>query len=169
MTGKLLFLIPTSVTIIVGIVVLSTSLFSSVDHTIVEVGKSSFYSDKIKINDKIVELQIADEPLERNIGLMSQEKLPYDKGMLFIYEEPGNYSFWMYKMEFALDIIWFDEKGNVVHIEQDVPPCKTEPEYCKLYDPQQDALYVFEAAAGFVEMFGIDKNSMFFWVVEKNY
>ena len=168
MNGKLLIFIPTLAAIIIGIVVVSTSLFASVGNAVVDVGDSAFYSDKIKINDKIIELQIADEPLERNLGLMSQEKLPYNKGMLFIYEESGNYSFWMYKMQFALDIIWFDEKGTVVHIEQDVPPCKTEPEYCKLYDPQQDALYVFEATAGFVDMFGIDKDSRFFWVVEKN-
>lgn len=93
--------------------------------------------------------------------------MPYDQGMLFIYEEPGNYSFWMHNMKFALDIVWFDDKGNAVRIEQNVPPCTTEPEYCEVYDPGVDALYVFEATAGFADMFGITKDSKFSWVIDK--
>ena len=70
-------------------------------------------------------------------------------------------------MKFALDIIWFDDKGNIVHIEQNVPPCNTAPEYCEVYDPKAKALYVFEATAGFVKKFGINEDSKFTWVVDK--
>ena len=98
---------------------------------------------------------------------MFEEQLPYDQGMLFVYEESGNYSFWMHNVKFALDIIWFDGKGNAVHIKQNIPPCATDPEDCTVYDPGTKALYVFEATAGFVEMFGINNDSNFSWIADK--
>jgi uncharacterized membrane protein (UPF0127 family) len=115
----------------------------------------------------LVGVQIADTDVKRNRGLMFEEQLPHDQGMLFIYEESGNYSFWMYNVKFALDMIWFDDKGDVVHIKQNVPPCTTGPEHCTVYDPGVDALYVFEATAEFVEMFGITYDSNFSWIADK--
>lgn len=152
-----------------GVVIfaITASNEESADYAEIDVNDQSFYSDTIKINDVLVNVQIADTDVKRNRGLMFQEQLSYDQGMLFIYENSGNYSFWMHNMQFSLDIIWFEENGRVVHIEQDVPPCNTEPEHCEVYDPRVDALYVFEATTGFVEKFGIDENSRFTWIVEK--
>jgi len=168
MTNKLLIVIPIIIAALVGIVVSATTFVSNpVDSGVIPVGESSFYSNMIKIDDVVVDVQIADTDVKRTRGLMFEEQIPYDQGMLFVYEESGNYSFWMHNVKFALDIIWFDDKGNVVHIEQDVPPCIAEPQYCKVYDPGADALYVFEATAGFVDQFGIAEDSKFFWIVDE--
>ena len=168
MNNKLLIIIPIIVIVIIGVTVLgNNTINNSADYEVIDVGDSSFYSDTIKIDEILVDVQISDTPLKRNVGLMSQDQLLYDEGMLFIYEESGNYSFWMHNVKFALDIIWFDDKGNVVHIKQNVPPCTTEPELCIVYDPRAEALYVFEATAGSVEKFGITDSSKFSWVVDK--
>ncbi len=168
MPNKLLAIIPIIVIVVIGVVVLgNNTVIDSADYEVIDVGDQSFYFDTIKIDEVLVDVQISDTPLKRNVGLMNQEQLPYDEGMLFIYEESGNYSFWMHNMKFALDIIWFDDKGNAVHIKQNVPPCTTEPEFCRVYDPETEALYVFEATAGFVEMFGITDDSKFSWIVDK--
>ncbi|MDH3311827.1 MAG: DUF192 domain-containing protein [Nitrosopumilus sp.] len=152
---------------VIGIAMFGATLTSdSADYDIIDVDEQSFYSNMIKLDDVLIDVQIADTDVKRNRGLMFEEQMPYDQGTLFIYEESGNYSFWMYNMQFALDIIWFDDKGNVVHIKQDVPPCATEPEYCTVYDPGVDAFYVFETTAGFVDKFGITEDSKFFWIVE---
>ena len=151
-----------------GVIIFTiTSNNEFADYVEIDVSNQSFYSDTIKINDVLVDVQIADTDVKRNRGLMFQEQLSYDQGMLFVYEISGNYAFWMPNMQLSLDIIWFEENGRVVHIEQDVPPYNTEPEHCEVYDPGVDALYVFEATAGFVERFGIDENSRFTWVVDK--
>ena len=47
-------------------------------------------------------------------GLMFQDQLPYDQGMIFIFDEPGLYSLWMLNMQFPLDMMWFDENGQIV-------------------------------------------------------
>ncbi|MDH5463959.1 MAG: DUF192 domain-containing protein [Nitrosopumilus sp.] len=168
MTNKLLIVIPIIIVALAGIAVSVTTFIPNfVDSGVISVGESSFHSNMIKIDDVVVDVQIADTDVKRTRGLMFEEQMPYDQGMLFIYEESGNYSFWMHNVEFALDIIWFDDKGNAVHIEQDVPPCTTEPQYCEVYDPGAEALYVFEATAGFVEKFGITDSSKFSWVVDR--
>gem|GEM_PF-6709128 len=48
-----------------------------------------------------------------------------------------------------------------------MPPCVTEPEYCEVHDSGTEALYVFEATAGFVETFEITENLNFFWIVDE--
>ncbi len=63
----------------------------------------------IMINDKILEVQIADTKELRTRGLSWSEKLPYNEGMLFVFDGSGTYSMWMIGMLFNLDIIWLDE------------------------------------------------------------
>jgi len=117
----------------------------------------------IKVDDVVLQVQIADTEPGRVRGLMFQEQLPYDQGMLFVFEEPGDYSLWMLNMQFPLDMIWFDSNGNVVHIEENVPPCKSalETATCSVTNSgENDALYILEVTAGFVGKFGITENSI---------
>lgn len=113
------------------------------------------------VDDIPLEVQIADSEPRRVRGLMFQDQLPYDQGMIFVFSEPGIYSLWMLNMQFSLDMIWFDQDGNVVHIEQDVPPCKTALEIttCQSVVPDGDALYVLEVTSGFIAKNNIDKDS----------
>ena len=106
--------------------------------------------------------QIADTEPRKVRGLMFQDTLPYDQGMLFVFDEPGERSMWMLNMQFNLDIIWFDQNGNVVEILKDVLPCKTPLEVmsCNSEDISADnAKYVLEVTSGFVDKFGINSDS----------
>ena len=117
----------------------------------------------IKIGDQVLQVQIADTKPSRVRGLMFQEQLPYDKGMFFVFEEPGTYSVWMLNMQFSLDIIWFDRDGNVIHVEENVPPCKSalETVTCSNVSPgTNQTMYILEVTSGFVDKFSITKNSM---------
>lgn len=115
----------------------------------------------IKIDDQVLQVQIADTSPLRVRGLMFQETLPFDQGMLFVFDEPGVYSLWMINMLFSLDMIWFDADGNVVHIATNVEPCEgaVETMTCPSQIPSAHSSYVLEVTAGFVERFGIDTNS----------
>ena len=115
----------------------------------------------ILVDDVALEVQIADTEPRRVRGLMFQEQLPLDQGMLFVFPDPGLYSLWMLNMQFPLDMIWFDESGNVVHIEENVPPCKTVVEItsCQSVIPDNEASYVLEVTSGFVEQNNITANS----------
>ena len=121
----------------------------------------AFPRGMIKVDNVALEVQIADTEPRRVRGLMFQEQLPYDQGMIFVFQEPGAYSLWMLNMQFPLDMIWFDEDGAVVHIEQGVQPCKTALEIttCQSIVPGGMATYILEVTAGFVEMHGITEDS----------
>lgn len=43
----------------------------------------------------VVSLEIADTEAERQRGLMFRERLAETDGMLFVFEQPGVYPFWM--------------------------------------------------------------------------
>ena len=117
----------------------------------------------IMIDDKILEVQIAETPAQHTRGLSWSEKLPYDEGMLFVFDGSGTHSMWMIGMLFNLDIIWLDENYNVVAIEKNVPSCVNSPievVACRENGVSGDnAKYVLEVTAGFVDKFNITENS----------
>jgi len=115
----------------------------------------------IMVDDIVLEVQIADTQPRRIRGLMFQDQLPFDQGMIFVYNEPGIHSLWMINMQFSLDMIWFDENGSIVHIEEDISPCKTATEImaCQSIVPSGDSFYILEVTAGFIDEFKITKDS----------
>jgi len=131
----------------------SDSILESVD----------FPMGTIKIDNQVLQVQIADTEPSRVRGLMFQEQLPFDQGMFFVFEKPGIHSLWMLNMQFPLDMIWFDSDGKIVHIEKNVPPCKSalETQTCTVVNPgTNQALYILEVTSGFVNEFGITENSV---------
>jgi hypothetical protein len=97
-------------------------------------------------------------------GLMFETEsfLDNDKGMLFVFDEPGSRSMWMKNMQFHLDIIWFNENGNVISIEKNVPPCITPVEVmsCKSVGVSADnTQYVLELISGYVDQHSITEDS----------
>lgn len=156
MTTRNQALIPIAVAaVIIGIVgVLSIPSDSKLESV-------EFPRGTIKVDDKVLEVQIADTEARRVRGLMFQNQLPYNEGMIFVFNESGIYSLWMLNMQFSLDMIWFDADGNVVHIEQNVPPCKSASEIiaCQSIVPSGEAKYILEVTSGFVKEFGITQDS----------
>lgn len=115
----------------------------------------------IKVDDVPLQVQVADTEPRRIRGLMFQDTLPYDQGMIFVFDQPGLYSLWMLNMQFPLDMIWFDQLGNVVHIEKNVPPCKTaiETMTCQSIVPEGNSMYILEVTSGFIDKYNITKDS----------
>jgi uncharacterized membrane protein (UPF0127 family) len=103
-----------------------------------------------------VRVELARTEAERARGLGGHAPLGEREGMLFIFERPGIYSFWMKGMTFPLDIMWIDD-GRVVHLASDVPPPApgTADSALPIYTPAAPARYVLEVNAGFARRFGI--------------
>jgi len=115
----------------------------------------------IKIDDTVIEVQVADTEPRRIRGLMFQDPLPYDQGMIFVFNDSGIYSLWMLNMQFSLDMIWFDQDGSIVHIEKNISPCKTPTEImaCQSIVPSGEAMYILEVTSGFIDKYDITKDS----------
>jgi hypothetical protein len=96
-----------------------------------------------------VQAELAATFAERQRGLMFRRVLPSAQGMLFLFENPGRYSFWMFNTLVPLDIIWMDEQRRVVFISENTPPCPPElSTLCPTYGGGEQAQFVLELAAG---------------------
>lgn len=71
-------------------------------------------------------VEIADTPEKRNQGLSGREVLGDNQGMLFIFDKPGNYPFWMKKMKFGLDFVFINGDRVVDIIESVAYPAAGE-------------------------------------------
>lgn len=97
-------------------------------------------------------VELAKTARERNRGLMFRENLNSDEGMLFIFEEEKEYSFWMKNTLLSLDIIWINKDKGVVFIKKNAQPC---PENCEDIKPDKKAGYVLEINAGITDKIGL--------------
>lgn len=67
-------------------------------------------------------IAIADEPNERNQGLMDVNELAQDAGMLFIFDKEELQSFWMANTPLPLDIMYVNNDSVIVRIYQNTTP-----------------------------------------------
>jgi uncharacterized membrane protein (UPF0127 family) len=74
----------------------------------------------LKLGRQKIYLEVADSPDTKAQGLSGREGLAANEGMLFMFEKPSSYSFWMKGMKFNLDFVFIN--GNrVVAIAENVP------------------------------------------------
>lgn len=80
---------------------------------------------KIRIGEKEYDVQIAETEGEKESGLQNTHYLPEDEGMLFIYEEPDELSFWMQDTPLALDVIFINDDYEVIAVHKGEPNSET--------------------------------------------
>jgi uncharacterized membrane protein (UPF0127 family) len=115
----------------------------------------------VKIGHDIIKAQVAKSNAEHERWLMFRhDKIPLNSAMLLVYMNPDLYSILLLNIEYNLDLIWFDEKGNAVYLINDAPPCKSifDLSDCT-YKNTQPAKYVIAATSGFITYHHITKGS----------
>ncbi len=109
-------------------------------------------SPTAKINNHEFKLQIAKTSKEKEIGLSEYKNLAKDIGMLFPFEKPDYYSFWMKQMKLPIDII-FIRDGKIVTIYRNVEPPKSGNESLLIYKPKEPSSMVLEINAGLCDKY----------------
>jgi len=107
----------------------------------------------------IIQAELADTPHKRAEGLMYRTHLADDRGMLFTFSQVQAWVFWMKNTKIPLDLIWINEKKQIIHMEQNVPICTRTDDSCPQYRPNEGALYVLELAAGRAERLKLQRGS----------
>jgi hypothetical protein len=107
----------------------------------------------------VIMAELADTAEERARGLMFRPSLEKNRGMLFTFAEPQQWSFWMKNTRIPLDIIWMDGRRKIVHVERRVPICNRTDDGCPQYQPNENALYVLELAAGSAEALKLERGA----------
>lgn len=99
---------------------------------------------KIHLRDLVIDAEIVSTPLAQMQGLSGRSSIDEHKGMLFVFNQDGNYSFWMKDMLFSIDMIWLDSDGVIVHIEHNISP----DTYPESFSSPMPAKMVLEIQAG---------------------
>ncbi len=105
---------------------------------------------ELTINNHTFILEQAITPQEKQKGLMFRTSLEENRGMIFIFENEQERSFWMKNTLIPLDMIFIDENNKITSI-QTTQPCHQDP--CQTYQAQ--AKYIIELNAGMTEKIGL--------------
>ena len=101
----------------------------------------------ITINTHVFNLYIAKAPNDKEVGLSKYNNLPQNYGMIFPFQTPALYPFWMKDMKFPIDIL-FIKDNTIVTIYNNIPNPKTKDENLMIYVPKSPANLVLEIQAG---------------------
>lgn len=100
---------------------------------------------QVTVAGKVFQVEVADTPQSRELGLGNRASLKEGTGMLFIFDSPGKWGFWMKDTLIPLDMLWARADGTISTIARNVEP-STYPEV--FYPATDDAVYVLEVSAG---------------------
>jgi uncharacterized membrane protein (UPF0127 family) len=116
----------------------------------------------VRINHDIINVEVAKSSAEKERWLMFRhEKMPFNSAMILVFDKPDLYSMWLLNIGYNLDLIWFDENGNVVYMVKDVPPCKSTFDMADCtYKNTKPAKYVIAATSGFIDKHRVNTDSM---------
>ncbi|TVP87302.1 MAG: DUF192 domain-containing protein [Pseudomonadaceae bacterium] len=101
------------------------------------------------------QLEYVADPESRRQGLMGRDSLESNAGMLFDFPEGTQPQIWMRNMHISLDLLFVDNRGQVVDIYQQVPPCSRMP--CPVYSASRPLRFVIEVPSGTVDNLGLIK------------
>lgn len=110
----------------------------------------------VTLNNKTIFAKVADSPDEWQKGLMYRESLAENSGMLFVFPEEAERSFWMKNTKIPLDAIFVSANLTVVNVRT-MEPCYEDP--CRNYESDGLAKYVLEVNKGVAEKNGIATGS----------
>jgi len=100
----------------------------------------------VMIGEAKVLASVADTLPTRIKGLSNTPFLPDNVVKIFAFGTAGEHSIWMKNMNYPIDIIWADEAGIIVHIEENISP----DTYPESFSSPVPAWFVVETNAGFV-------------------
>lgn len=112
---------------------------------------------EVRVDDEVFKVRIMHTDRERRQGLMGLPGLGEREGMLFVYEKPARYPYWMKDMLFAIDIIYINN-GRIVDMALNMPPPKP-GEAPASFRPAEPAERVLEVAAGTAQKLGWAKGT----------
>jgi len=109
-----------------------------------------------------IDIEIADNDYERQLGLMNRQSMEEMQGMLFLFPQQQFQSFWMRNTLFSLDMLFINSNKEIVTIHKNTTPLSEQS-----YPSSAPAIYVLEVNAGFCDRHNIKLGDKIFWIGSK--
>lgn len=110
-----------------------------------------------------LDAELATSAAQRRRGLMERDSLARDAGMLFVYPQLADSSFWMYRTRIALDIAFIDARGRITEIRTMQPCISDSPQECPHTQPASAYRAALEVNAGYFARHGIAPGDCVSW------
>ena len=110
-------------------------------------------SGKVTFGDAagtVITVEIAENDHDRQRGLMYRKSMPDDRGMIFWFKERDNHAFWMHNTCIPLDMLYIDDDGLIVGIQENTPTMSDDT-----FEVGCPSQYVLEVNAGWTRARGI--------------
>jgi uncharacterized membrane protein (UPF0127 family) len=121
-------------------------------------GTLSFVSGQTGQVIKTIDIEKADNEMERQFGLMYRRTMEDDQGMLFLFDKPEQQGFWMKNTIIPLDIMFVDENKQILNIHENTKPMSEAS-----LPSKGDARYVVEVIGGFSKKYGVKPGDKINW------
>ncbi len=102
----------------------------------------------VQIGGTVITAETVVSEANHNSGLSGRDGLNAGTGMLFVFEKPALYGFWMKDMHFPIDIVWLDENYKITTIKESVKPSS----YPTVFYPLRPSKYTLEVSDGTAKM-----------------
>ncbi len=130
-------------------------------YTFTKEGELTFTDSLGTLKSKI-DLEIADNDYERQLGLMNRKEMKENEGMLFIFPMQQLQSFWMRNTLISLDIMFVNDQKKIVTIHKETKILSDTS-----YPSSQPSIYVVEVLSGFTDRHNIQVGDRIDWMGTK--
>jgi uncharacterized membrane protein (UPF0127 family) len=115
-------------------------------------GTLALVQGKVRVN---LNVEIADTPESRQLGLMNRPSLPDDAGMLFVFESTSRLAFWMKNTLIPLSVAFIDDQWKIVDIQDMRVGPNPETGRLDIYEAAKPSRYALEVNQGLFARRGI--------------
>lgn len=105
---------------------------------------------ELDVAGRTVTVELASDGPTRTRGLMNRTSLGADRGMLFLFPDTSSRVFWMRNTLIPLDIVFIDDEGLVINVEE-APPAVEKPGF----HSRRPARFVLELNRGWSREHGL--------------
>lgn len=103
-------------------------LFLSIFFSVVASAKEGWQKARVRLGKVDLEVEVATTMTQKSVGLSKRPHLAQNAGMLFVFSDERERSFWMKDTLIPLAIGFFDESGKLIDIQEMSPPSVIENE-----------------------------------------
>lgn len=114
--------------------------------------KETSTTPTLKIRDVTLNLEVANTPAKKSLGLGKRDSINKNSGMLFDFTQDPDArpSFWMKDMRFNIDFLWI-KNSKVIQLDKNFPAPKNSFDELPTISPSSPIDYVLEVNSGFIE------------------
>ena len=155
--------------IVIGVLALAVIGFFIINNFITKEPKVEYYTftkeGELTFTDSLgtlkakIDLEIADNEYERQLGLMNRKEMKENEGMLFIFPIQDYQSFWMRNTLISLDIMFVNDQKEIITIHKNTKILSETS-----YPSSAPSIYVVETLAGFAYRHNIQVGDKIDWM-----